>query len=126
MSRGYTLIEIVVVLLLMGLAAALVAPVLSQRQASSDAVLALAGQARRIAVGRAEPVTLTIEAWGAWRLDGAASRAAGAIATGTLPRPREALTLVFSPFGSCSADVASATAGAAFRIEPLTCEPAAP
>lgn len=126
MSRGYTLIEIVVVLLLMSLAAALVAPSLTQREASSDVVLALAGQARRIAVRRAETVTLTIEASGAWRLDGAASRMAGAIVTGRLRGPREALTLVVSPFGSCSADMATAAAGAALRIDPLTCEPAAP
>jgi prepilin-type N-terminal cleavage/methylation domain-containing protein len=126
MSRGYTLIEMLVVLVLMGLAAALVAPTLMPSRAPSDEVLALIAQARSTGVRRAETVTLTLEASGAWRLNGAASRAAGAIAAGRLSRLQTALTLVFSPLGSCGADVATAAAAEALRIDPLTCAPAAP
>ena len=124
MSKGYTLIEVLVVLVVMGLAAALVAPALLPRRSDPAAVVTLVRHARAAAIRRAEAISLRIEA-GAWRMDGAASLQAGAIATGRLPSPPPAaVTLVFSPLGSCSPDVESAAAGQALGLDPLTCEAA--
>ena len=125
MSKGYTLIEVLVVLVVMGLAAALVAPALLPRRSDPAAVVTLVRHARAAAIRRAEAISLRIEASGAWRMDGAASIQAGAIATGRLPSPPPAaVTLVFSPLGSCSPDVESAAAGQALGLDPLTCEAA--
>src|SRR5881396_118968 len=124
--KGYTLIEVLVVLVVMGLAAALVAPAFLPRRSDPDGVVGLVRHARAAAIRRAEEISLQIEASGAWRLDAAASLQAGAIATGRISSPPPAtLTLVFSPLGSCSPDVESAAAGQALGLDPLTCEAAA-
>lgn len=125
MSKGYTLIEVVVVLVLMALAVGLVAPALTGRQHSTAGIIALIGEARATAIRRAEAVYLRIEGSGAWRMDGAASSQAGAIAMGRVtPAPDAPLTLVFSPLGSCAPDVATAPAAAPLGLDPLTCEAA--
>ena len=124
--KGYTLIEVLVVLVVMGLAAALVAPAFLPRRSDPDGVVGLVRQARTAAIRRAEEISLRIEASGAWRLDAAASLQAGAIATGRISSPPPAaVTLVFSPLGSCSPDVESGAAGQALGLDPLTCEAAA-
>ena len=123
MSNGYTLIEVVVVLVLMALAAALVAPTFIAPRTDARAVVALVGQARATEIRRGEAVHLRIEPSGAWRLDGAASPEAGALATGRLtPAPAAPLTLIVSPLGSCAPDVVSAPAAEALGLDPLTCE----
>lgn len=123
MPRGYTLIEVIVVLVLMALAVTLVAPALIARRDAAPALAALVGQSRATAIRRAEAVYLRIEASGAWRMDGAASSQVDAIATGRVtPAPAAPLTLVFSPLGSCAPDVATAPAAEALGLDPLTCE----
>ena len=122
MSRGYTVIEVLVVLLLMGLAAALVAPAFVQHD-ERGALVTLIGEARRTAIHRAEGMALRIERSGAWRLDGLASTEAGAIAMGTLsPAPPLAVTLLFSPLGTCAPDVETARDAEALQLNPLLCE----
>lgn len=123
MPKGYTLIEVVVVLVVMALAAGLVVPALTVRRHPTAGVIALIGEARAVAIRRAEAVYLRVEASGAWRMDGAASSRAGAIATGRLaPAPAVPLTLVFSPLGSCAPDVETAPAAEPLGLDPLTCE----
>lgn len=120
MKNGYTLIEVIVVLALMALATALVAPafVTPNRRASASA--GVISQARALAIRRAEALELRIEPSGAWQLDGVASVQAGALATGTIsPAPGVPITLVFSPLGSCAPNVATA---ASIHLDPLTCE----
>jgi prepilin-type N-terminal cleavage/methylation domain-containing protein len=121
---GYTLLEIVVVLILMGLAAALVVPaVLPPREEDVPSLTALIKTARQSAVRRAEVVHLTITASGDWRLDGAASLVDGPFATGRLGAyDGPPATLVASPLGACAFDAFSSAATARIALEPLTCE----
>jgi prepilin-type N-terminal cleavage/methylation domain-containing protein len=122
MSRGYTLLEVIVVLFLLTLAASVVAPAFVAPRDPAAASMRVIGQARALAIRRAEALELRIEPSGAWRLDGVASTQAGALATGTIsPAPRIAVTLLFSPLGSCAPDVVT-TSTTAMNLDPLTCE----
>ena len=125
MTKGYTVIEVIVVLVLMAIAAALVAPAFVTPKGRAAAITEVLGQARALAIRRAETMELHIEPSWAWRLDGTASQQTGPVATGTLKSaPAAALTLSFSPLGSCASDVATATAAAPLHLNPLTCEAA--
>ena len=122
MSRGYTLLEVIVVLVLLGLAASVVAPALIAPRDRGTAITGVIAEARALAIRRAEALELRIEPSGAWRLDGVASAQAGALVTGTIaPAPRVAITLLFSPLGSCAPDVVT-TVAPVMRLDPLTCE----
>ncbi len=122
-ARGYTLIEILVVLIVMGLAAALVAPAFIPRGKEQGALQALTERARVIAIRRGEGVSLHIESSGTWRIDGLASATEGPLATGYLPQPPvSSVTLVFSPLGTCGPDAESTVAAQALGLNPLTCE----
>ena len=122
MSRGYTLLEVIVVLVLLTVAASMVAPAFVAPHDPAAATVRVIGQARALAIRRAEALELRIEPSGAWRLDGVASRQAGALATGTIsPAPRVAMTLLFSPLGSCAPDVVT-TVATVMHLDPLTCE----
>ena len=122
MSRGYTLLEVIVVLVLLTLAASVVAPAFVAPHDRAAAIVRVIGHARALAIRRAEALELRIESSGAWRLDGVASAQAGALVTGTIsPAPRVAITLLFSPLGSCAPDVVTAVA-TVMHLDPLTCE----
>jgi len=122
------LLEILVVLILMGLAAALVVPsVLPPREEDVPSFTALVQTTRQSAVRRGEVVYLTITTNGDWRLDGAASLEAGPFASGRLNRyDGPQVTLVASPLGSCAFDVLSIEAAARIPLAPLTCEVGTP
>jgi len=124
MRRGFTLVEMLVVLTLLGLAAALVAPaILPARHTDASQFAALVAASRDAALRRAEVMWLRVERSGTWRLDGDASAAQGAVATGRLDvAPAGGFTLVISPLGSCAFDVRSDAAARAITLEPLTCE----
>jgi prepilin-type N-terminal cleavage/methylation domain-containing protein len=126
MRRGYTLIEMLVVLVIMGLAAALVAPVLLRpttydRQRQLTAVV----QAARItAANRGEVIYVRIEPTGQWHMEGGGLPIEGDVARGRMNRLSAApLTLIVSPIGSCAFDVRSTAAAAAVvQLDPLTCQ----
>ena len=119
---GYTLIEILVVLIVMGLVTALVAPALIPHTDAKEALPTLIEQARVVAIRRAETVSLRIEASGAWQIDGIASPQQGALAHGRLPQPpATAVTLLFSPLGTCGPDVTSTAGVQALGVDLLTC-----
>jgi prepilin-type N-terminal cleavage/methylation domain-containing protein len=122
--RGFTLLEVIIVLLLMALATALVAPAIGSRQPRSrDEVAALLQMARLVAVRRGEVVTVTIAASGQWRLDGDASAADGPITSGQLSaKPAAALTVAVSPLGGCAPALDSASMALLAAVDPLTCE----
>lgn len=128
MRSGFTLVEVLVVLVLMGLAAALVAPALfPSRESAPAGVAALVGAARDAAVRRGEVVYLRIGPSGEWRVEGAASAAQGDLAGGRLAGfSGPPFTLVVSPLGSCAFDVRSVAAARAIALDPLTCEVRAP
>jgi prepilin-type N-terminal cleavage/methylation domain-containing protein len=104
--RGITLLELIVVLALLGLVLAIAAPAFIIPRAVGESDLATAlGTARRAAVLRGEPVTVTIDAAGAWRVDGDATPNATPnatpIATGRLGSPLGRLRVRISPVGTC-------------------------
>jgi prepilin-type N-terminal cleavage/methylation domain-containing protein len=100
--RGVTLLELIVVLALLGLVLAIAAPafIVPSQPRASDLGAALA-TARRAAILRGEPVTLAIDAAGAWRVDGDASPGAPPIATGTIGPRIGKMRVRVSSVGTC-------------------------
>ena len=124
---GFTLVEMVVVLILMGLAAALVAPALIPPRREGSDLAALLGSARDAAARRGEVVYLQIEPTGKWRMEGGANPLEGTLASGWIePFLAVPATLVVSPTGSCAFDVRSAAAAQSVALDRLTCEIRAP
>ncbi|HEX7942394.1 MAG TPA: type II secretion system protein [Gemmatimonadaceae bacterium] len=122
-ARGFTLIEVLVVLALMGLAAGLVAPALLHARRQRPTLGSLIPTAREEAARRGEMVYLRVTGSGQWRMEGAASSAAGPFAAGRVePFPGVPLTLIVSPIGTCAFDVPSAAAARVIRLDPLTCD----
>ena len=125
MQRGFTLVEMLVVLVLLGLAAALVAPaILPSHHTDASELSGLLAASRDAALRRGEVLWLRVESSGAWRIDGDASSAEGAVATGQLATPVSGagFTVMISPLGSCAFDVRSGAAARAIPLDPLTCE----
>jgi prepilin-type N-terminal cleavage/methylation domain-containing protein len=124
---GFTLIEMLVVLILMGLVAVLVAPALLPRHHDQSALNALLVSAREVAARRGEVVYVHIDPTGEWRMEAGANPLQAALATGRVePFFTAAVTLMVSPLGSCGFDVRSAAAVGAGVLDPLTCEMRAP
>lgn len=122
-SRGLTLVELIVVLTLLGLAAAMVAPafIVPEREDGSRLQRLLDGT-RSLAARRGEIVYLTVERSGNWWVEGSASPAAGRLAEGRIDDyERHPFTVVVSPLGSCGFDVRSDAAAASIPLDPLTC-----
>lgn len=127
-ARGFTLLELIVVLLLMGVAAGLVIPaLLPPRSADSSPLSDLVRSARQTAARRGEMLYVSISASGQWRFDGAASLEEGPLATGALvDYQAPGGTLVVSPIGTCAFDVRSGAAAQAIPLDYLTCEVRSP
>jgi prepilin-type N-terminal cleavage/methylation domain-containing protein len=122
-SGGFTLIEMLVVLVLLGMAAALAAPALRSFRPARPALGLLIFGSRDAAARRAETVYLRIAESGEWRMEGAASSDASPLATGRVdPFPGLPLTIIVSPLGSCAFDLRSTQAARAIRLDPLTCK----
>src|SRR2546427_12318804 len=99
---GFTLIEILVVLILMGLVAVLVAPALFPRHHDQSALNALLVSAREVAARRGEVVYLHIDPTGEWRMEAGAEPRPGPLAQGRVPSVfTAAATAVGSPPGEC-------------------------
>jgi prepilin-type N-terminal cleavage/methylation domain-containing protein len=122
-SGGFTLIEMLVVLVLLGMAAALAAPALRSLDPPRPALSSLIPGARDAAARRGETVYLRIAKSGEWRMEGAASSDAGPLASGRVdPFPGLPLTIIVSPLGSCAFDLRSTEAARSIRLDPLTCK----
>ena len=115
--RGVTLLELLIVLTLMGIAAAVVAPSFATRSAAPVASrVALVTSARRMAVRRAERLSLQLARDGAWTLRTLANGAvldSGRVAD-SLPNAE----LLLDALGGC-VPARGEAAGAPF--DPLTC-----
>jgi prepilin-type N-terminal cleavage/methylation domain-containing protein len=124
-SSGYTLLELIVVVALMGLAAALVLPILRPRGPSESAMQAIVTTARQAAAQRGEIIYVRFEPTGEWHMEGGGSTLEGDVMGGRIHAIAQVpLTLIVSPTGSCAFDVRSAAAGAArlVKLDPLTCQ----
>jgi prepilin-type N-terminal cleavage/methylation domain-containing protein len=124
---GFTLLELLVVLILMGLVAVLVAPALLPHHHDQSALNALLGSAREVAARRGEVVYVHIDPTGEWRMEAGANPLEAPLGTGRMqPFFTTGVTLMVSPLGSCGFDVRSAAAVGAEALDPLTCEMRAP
>jgi prepilin-type N-terminal cleavage/methylation domain-containing protein len=121
-TAGYTLLEIAVVLLLIGMAAALAAPVLLRLNPGRSGFEELIATGREAAVRRGEVLYLRVSTSGQWSLEAASAPTADPLANGHIDAVGSPLTLMFQPNGSCMFDVATVSRGTTLRLDPLTCE----
>jgi prepilin-type N-terminal cleavage/methylation domain-containing protein len=119
-SRGYTLIEMIVVLLLLTIAATVVAPsfILPRHDASSS-LLDIVQSGRAAAVRRGELVHLHIAGSGEWQLTAGGT----VLSSGRVADTRGSADLLFSPLGSCGSVPEDPVPEALANFDPLTCEP---
>lgn len=114
---GFTLLEIVVTLVLIGLGATLVAPVFRRDARPDDAFPSVIAGARELAVRRAQGMLLQVDNRGAWRLTtigDTLSIGSGMLATG--PGARR---LRITPLGACFDESSSGTV----RWDAIACAP---
>lgn len=122
-TRGFTLVEILVVLILMGLAAGIVAPALLPPLSGGLDLGRLTHRTQEIAARRAETLRLGIDATGAWRITAVSGEPGDPLAAGRLDSyAGPAARVVVSPLGTCGFDQTSAAAARSFSLDPLTCE----
>jgi prepilin-type N-terminal cleavage/methylation domain-containing protein len=122
---GFTLLELVVVLVILALAATLAVPALNRAASGNhqNELSSLILGAREAAARRGETVYLSVSATGDWRLEGAASSKDEPLQSGTVDTfPGLPLTLIVSPVGTCGFDTRSGKAADLIRLNPLTCE----
>ena len=125
--RGVTLLELLVVLVLMGISAAIVVPALQPPvELRSDSAAAVVERARRAAIARGEPVRLRIETDGVWAL--VSLREGDPIGSGrssAAHKPNAAATAIdlrIDAMGSCTpGSVRADLVNAIVRFDPLSC-----
>ena len=125
--RGVTLLELLVVLILLAVTAAVVLPTFMPPSTTADAdpTATVVASARRVAIRRGEPLRLRIANDGVWALvtlhDGVAVDAGRLTVkqfADDAPTVSTGLVLTIDALGSCQPDHGSA-AGATY--DPLTC-----
>lgn len=121
-TAGYTLLEIAVVLVLIGMAAAFAAPVLLRVNPGRSNFEELIASGRETAIRRGEVLYLKVGTSGQWSLEAAGTPTADPLASGHIDAVGSPLILMFQPNGSCMFDVTTVSRGTAIRLDPLTCE----
>ena len=122
---GFTLVELIVVLVILVLAAAIVAPSLISSPSEATTELSrLVGSAREAAVRRGELVLLRADRSGTWQIIAGARPRDEVLMSGRLTdAPADRVELVFSPLGTCGPLAESEPAAG---LDPLTCEVVSP
>jgi prepilin-type N-terminal cleavage/methylation domain-containing protein len=120
-KTGYTLIEVIVVLVLLTIAAAVVAPsLLAPATDGAGPLVKVVATAREAAVRRGELLRLHVGRSGIWQVTPASG--GETLMTGRLPSMGDGtVDLLFSPLGSCGVPP-EATLKTGGEIDPLTCE----
>lgn len=120
---GYTLLEVIVVLVLLGVAGTVVAPSLrSPRPEQSSSLRAVVGSVREAAVRRGEIVRLRIDRSGAWHASAGRPPQTELLMSGQLSDPGEAADLLLSPLGTCAPTPEALPTHSWAAFDPLTCE----
>ena len=115
-APGFTLLETIVVLLLLGVTVALAVPAFSERPVEPDPLQRIFSAARRTAVQHAQTLTVSVAADGQWRIDAAADDRT--IASGVLTEtPPAELIVRVSALGACTVERAARP----LRIDPVRC-----
>jgi len=126
-NAGLTLLEVLVVLIVMGIAVGLAMPVFLRDATVDEEFGFLLRSVRTTAARRGEMLDLHIQESGQWRLYGTGPLEEGAIASGAMSDySGPEATLIISPIGTCAYDVRSSAAERLVRIDPLGCEVAEP
>ena len=111
---GFTLIEVAVTLVVMALAVTLVLPTFSNKSVSQPSVAEVVRNASRLALRRAEWITLRVDARGGWDVHSDTQPDTTALEHGALAA---SVSLPFvarmSPMGACLTNDMSAIAGEA-------------
>jgi len=121
-----TLLELLVVLVLLGLAAAFILPVLQRPTRSADQITILE-RARSVAVRRGESVRLEFDATGAWTVSATADTTAAILLAGVAsaaPDVGIAQSIVISALGACLPEGNAVVGGSAW--DPTRCAVAVP
>jgi prepilin-type N-terminal cleavage/methylation domain-containing protein len=105
-TSGFTLLEILVTLIVLGVAATLVAPVFRADAPPDDDLRAVLTGARETAVRRAQTLVLTIDQRGAWKI--AAPHDSTTVANGQLGDGTGNLQIRVTPLGACLNEGANA------------------
>jgi prepilin-type N-terminal cleavage/methylation domain-containing protein len=119
---GFTLVEVIVVLVLLTLAAAVVAPSLLRPRAEASELVSLVRSAREAAVRRGETVHLQIDRSGGWQATTEGSPPTELLMTGQLSDSQGAVDILFSPLGTCAPTPETLPAQLLAGFDPLTCE----
>ncbi len=116
-TRGVTLLELLIVLVLMAVAAALVLPSFGRRDGPREtAPVALIASARRAAIRRAEPLRVRLRPDGAWSLT--SQRDGATIDSGRARETLPATDVLIDALGGCVPSPQSATSAV---YDPLAC-----
>ncbi len=123
-ARGFTLVELIVVLMLLGLATALVGPALIARPPDEEsATRRVVRGALELSSRRGEAIRLRVDGGGAWRVEGTVTPSEAPLASGQIEEYEgTAFTLILSPLGTCGFEVRSLGAASRIALDPLTCE----
>jgi prepilin-type N-terminal cleavage/methylation domain-containing protein len=105
-TSGFTLLEILVTLIVLGVAATLVAPVFRADAPPDDDLRAVLTGARETAVRRAQTLVLTVDQRGAWRIS--AAHDSTTVANGHLADGTGNLQIRVTPLGACLNEGANA------------------
>ena len=108
-AGGFTLLEIVVTLVLLGLAAAMVAPAFRTETAPDEGFRSILALTREAAVRRSQTLVLQVDGRGAWRI--AADGDSTPIADGRFTDGTKELRIRVNPLGACFNDGAAGTVG---------------
>jgi prepilin-type N-terminal cleavage/methylation domain-containing protein len=115
---GFTLLEIIVVLLVIGVAFALAAPAFPNRSPETDPLQRVLDLTRRTAVHHAEALALSVTADGQWRIDSRTSTDVTPIGSGTLSSYHGgAVTVKASALGACTVE----TVTSRIQLDPVRC-----
>lgn len=120
---GFTLLEVIVVLILLAVAAAVVAPSFSFTGSEPSSPLrGLVATAREAAIRRGETVHLRIDRSGTWQaVAGTPSRSEVLMVGRLAGAPGGPVDLIFSPLGTCGLAVESQSVSLG-AFDALTCE----
>jgi prepilin-type N-terminal cleavage/methylation domain-containing protein len=119
-GHGYTLLELLVVLVLIGLSVGLTLPILRMSDDQHSHFADVVERTRALAVKRGELLYLHVDPTGAWTVLSEQGNAP-LIRGGLAPSGRPALTLRIAPTGSCAPDVQSLANAPQPPIDPPSC-----